>query len=257
MPNIISLAKNYFKNTCYKSFVIIIKRRNTLIKILCYGDSNTYGYNPKNGCRFDLETRWSGILSSLLNEEYQVIEEGMNNRTGFVSNPDGIEQSGPVHLPLYLSKSPKIDIYILALGTNDLQFNFKTTPETMRKGLIQLIMNIYSHNNDAKIILILPPNLDETILNGYFACQFDKKSIEDSKNYRQIYKKIAKEYKCTLVDFDSYNIKPSPADGLHYCEESHKNIAKILAEKVKALSHWYSNDIKHNDNYVNQTCLKI
>lgn len=35
-------------------------------KILCYGDSNTFGYNPANGLRFDENNRWSGILKSTL-----------------------------------------------------------------------------------------------------------------------------------------------------------------------------------------------
>ena len=58
-------------------------------KILCYGDSNTFGYNPETGGRYDKNTRWSGILSYLLKENYEIIEEGMNNRTAFFKNPEG------------------------------------------------------------------------------------------------------------------------------------------------------------------------
>jgi len=43
--------------------------------ILCYGDSNTYGYNPENGQRYDYNIRWTGILQNLLGLEYRVIEE--------------------------------------------------------------------------------------------------------------------------------------------------------------------------------------
>ena len=46
--------------------------------ILCYGDSNTYGYNPVNGLRYPKDVRWTGVLQKLLGEQYAVIEEGCN-----------------------------------------------------------------------------------------------------------------------------------------------------------------------------------
>ena len=44
--------------------------------ILCYGDSNTYGYNPSNGFRYPENVRWTGRLQSALGEGYKIIEEG-------------------------------------------------------------------------------------------------------------------------------------------------------------------------------------
>jgi len=49
--------------------------------ILCYGDSNTYGYNPADGSRFDHHTRWPGVLRDRLGAEFWVVEEGCNGRT--------------------------------------------------------------------------------------------------------------------------------------------------------------------------------
>lgn len=34
--------------------------------IVCYGDSNTYGYNPENGFRYEYEERWTTILQKEL-----------------------------------------------------------------------------------------------------------------------------------------------------------------------------------------------
>lgn len=90
-------------------------------KILCYGDSNTFGYNPETGGRYDKNTRWSGILSYLLKENYEIIEEGTNNRTAFFKNPEGLKQSGSEYLSIYLQDHKNIDICILNLGTNDAQ----------------------------------------------------------------------------------------------------------------------------------------
>ena len=51
--------------------------------ILCYGDSNTFGFNTKDGSRYDENTRWTAVLQKNLGAEYNVINEGMPNRTGF------------------------------------------------------------------------------------------------------------------------------------------------------------------------------
>ena len=51
--------------------------------ILCFGDSNTWGYNPENRQRFGPEERWTGILRNSLGEDYRVIEEGLNGRTPY------------------------------------------------------------------------------------------------------------------------------------------------------------------------------
>ena len=49
--------------------------------ILCFGDSNTWGYVPGTGARFDLDTRWTGVLQAELGADYRVIEDGQNART--------------------------------------------------------------------------------------------------------------------------------------------------------------------------------
>ena len=58
-------------------------------RILCFGDSNTYGFIPENGLRYDENTRWTGILKKISGDEFQIIEAGGNNRTGFTDSVDG------------------------------------------------------------------------------------------------------------------------------------------------------------------------
>lgn len=203
--------------------------------ILCYGDSNTYGYNPETGTRFDADTRWTGVLAKLLGSSFSVIEAGMNNRTGFFDNPDGIDQSGTKHLPECLKACDKIDICVLGLGANDLQFIFDINEEIVEEGLKKLINYIRSHNNDAEIILVSPPVLSDNLLDGYFACQFDEKSIENSKKIKPVYKKVAENKNCKLIEIDTF-VTPSEADGLHFSAESHKIIGKVIAEKITQIT---------------------
>ena len=51
-------------------------------KVLCFGDSNTWGYNPSTKDRFPKEIRWTGILQGKLgSEDTKIIEEGLVGRT--------------------------------------------------------------------------------------------------------------------------------------------------------------------------------
>ena len=45
------------------------------MNILCFGDSNTWGYKPDKTGRFDEKTRWTGLLQQKLGPEYHIIEE--------------------------------------------------------------------------------------------------------------------------------------------------------------------------------------
>jgi GNAT superfamily N-acetyltransferase len=48
-------------------------RRGTTVKILCYGDSNTWGFSPVNGSRFSEDIRWPGVLRRCLGEGFTVM----------------------------------------------------------------------------------------------------------------------------------------------------------------------------------------
>ena len=46
-------------------------------QVLCFGDSNTWGYNPKTGDRFPWGVRWTSILQqNIEKDDIRVIEEG-------------------------------------------------------------------------------------------------------------------------------------------------------------------------------------
>ena len=47
-------------------------------KIVFYGDSNTYGYDPRGfmGMRYPNEVRWTEKVRDRFKEEYNIIEEG-------------------------------------------------------------------------------------------------------------------------------------------------------------------------------------
>lgn len=197
--------------------------------ILCFGDSNTYGYNPADGSRFDENSRWSGILKNKLAENYEVIEEGMNNRTGFVDNKDGFFHGSQRCFSKILGSYETLDILILAIGTNDLQFQYDINFKTVERGLENLVGS--AKGKCQNIILVPPVVLNEAVLKGNFAFQFDITSIQKSKKVARIYQQIANVYKCKYFDFNKF-AQPSETDGLHYTKETHEKIADNLAEFI-------------------------
>lgn len=212
--------------------MLIKKEGFDMKKIVCYGDSNTFGYNPKDASRFDENTRWTSILQDILKNEYEIINAGMCDRTGFVNNPNGFEFSAPQHFPDFISKSENIDILILWIGTNDLQFQYDINVDEIQNGLEELIK--LAKTKSKKVVIILPVELDERILQGYFRCQFDETSVEKSKIVGKFYKTLANIYGCEIFDVNEF-VKPSDTDGLHYDKNSHKIIANKLADFISRL----------------------
>lgn len=201
-------------------------------KVLCFGDSNTYGFVPEKCTRYDKNTRWTGVLQALCGSDFSIIEGGCNNRTAFVDNPAGVEQTGYKILPEYFKKD-YFDIVVLAIGINDLQLFFKPTLEEFEQGIEKLIKITKDLSPNAKIILVCPSKLDLAgIKSGVFSFQFDEISVEKSYHLPQIYKKLAEKYACELVDLNEI-VKVSPLDGLHFSAESHKTIAENLYKNLK------------------------
>lgn len=201
-------------------------------KVLCFGDSNTYGFVPEKCTRYDKNTRWTGVLQALCGSDFSIIEGGCNNRTAFVDNPAGVEQTGYKILPEYFTKD-YFDIVVLAIGINDLQLFFRPTLEEIEQGIEKLIKITKDLSPNAKIILVCPSKLDLAgIKSGVFSFQFDEISVEKSYHLPQIYKKLAEKYACELVDLNEI-VKVSPLDGLHFSAESHKTIAENLYKNLK------------------------
>lgn len=201
-------------------------------KILCFGDSNTYGYIPNNGARYDKNTRWTGILSLLSHGKFKIIEGGCNNRTAFAANPAGKIFTGHEILPELLTDD--FDAVVLAIGINDTQFLFDTVIEDFTTGIENLINIVQAKCPQAKIILVAPSILTEDVLNGNFACLFDRTSIEKSRQLPLLYQKIAEKQNIEFLDLNSV-AKTSSLDGLHYAPEQHLKIAQVIFKILSEL----------------------
>ena len=200
-------------------------------QIICYGDSNTFGYIPGSGKRYPKDIRWTGVLSSLLGDDYKVIEEGCNNRTGFVRNQSGKLFSGSEYINECFIRHPEFDIFILSLGTNDTQKFYNITPQSIKEGLKNLVEKIKNQNEQGTLIIVAPLILNTDVLKGGFSIQFDEKSIERTHWIQNVYSDFCRENDIIFFDINSY-VEQSAIDGLHYSPEAHRKIADNLKDVI-------------------------
>ena len=83
--------------------------------ILCYGDSNTYGYDPQSplGGRYPPQVRWPDQLA-LLQPDRQIVNFGENGRE-IPRRPWEVQR-----LEEALKRSSPVDAVVILLGSNDL-----------------------------------------------------------------------------------------------------------------------------------------
>ena len=107
--------------------------------VLCYGDSNTWGYNPCTKRRYSAAIRWPGVLRGELGPAYHVIEEGLNGRTTIWTDPLAEYRNGKHLLTPCLETHKPLDVVILMLGTNDIKWKFSATPYDIGRGMATLV----------------------------------------------------------------------------------------------------------------------
>lgn len=212
--------------------------------ILCYGDSNTWGYVPladRNQFpqRFSRHQRWTGKLQYLLGESYFVVEEGLNGRTTNLDYAIPPDRNGKTYLPPCLYTHAPIDLVILALGGNDFKTCFNRDPADICAGLSELINIIQASTygdlkQSAPEILILSSPIPSAGIEHYVDEKGDaifKGSIDKAVKLVGEYADLANKKNCYFLDI-SKTVIPSSVDGVHYDAEAHKQLADILKEKI-------------------------
>ena len=212
--------------------------------ILCFGDSNTYGFVPGIGTRYDRGTRWTGRLAKALGSDYYVIEEGLNGRTNAFDDPVDFDdtKNGKKAFPTILNTHIPLDLVIIMLGSNDLKLRFNATAYDIAKcqaRLGEMARRITGEKNfdkkPAEILLVSPihvgPGMKDT---SPFRFEFGERSIALSHELADCVADFAKQ--SGFHFFDAANAaSPSPVDSLHMNEEGHAALAAALADKIRTI----------------------
>ena len=216
-----------------------IVRRTGMKKIICFGDSNTYGYNPENGGRFDEKTRWPKVLQSMLGDGYEIFEEGQNGRT--IANDDpwegGTKCGMDYVLPMIETKKP-VDLLIIMLGSNDLKIKFNLPAADIAGSLMTMLMKIRGYCEHfigcpgMKILIVSPPALSEPFEESYFATFFDDRDVVGrSKELATWYKQVADQFGCYFLNATE-KVSAGSVDHLHLDPAGHRAMAQLVKDKI-------------------------
>ncbi len=202
------------------------------IKILCYGDSNTWGWMPgSEGLRFSEKERYPKLLQSLLGQEYLIIEEGFNGRTltSTDERPGKAGREGHKTLLPLLQKYAPVDLVILMLGTNELKHMFHKRAYELGRLLEDYYIKPLQQKG-LRILIISPPLVDET---AEYASSVYEGATEKSKELASVYSVLAQKYSCLFIDGSVLEVG---VDGVHLTKNGHYALANIIYEKMSKYS---------------------
>ena len=137
-------------------------------RIVCFGDSNTWGYDPGTAERFPEDVRWTGLLAQALGENYWVIEEGQNGRTIATDDPCEGEKNGMRSLVPCIESQKPFDLLIIMLGTNDLKRKFQYCAMDVAGEMELMAEKITNYlrfhmKGNPQVLLISPVHIGENI----------------------------------------------------------------------------------------------
>ena len=177
------------------------------MNIICFGDSNTYGYDPRSyfGGRYDVDSRWVDILAA--ETGWKIRNMGQNGR----------------EIPSAVPGLPAdTDLLIVMLGTNDLLQG--RTPEQAAERLERFLAGITLDRS--RILLIAPPPvaLGEWVPSPQL--------IDDSHAFAQLCQALAERRGIRFADAGKWDISLT-YDGVHFTEQGHKVFAAGLLEELR------------------------
>jgi len=211
-------------------------------RIMCYGDSNTWGHNPDptltQGTRYPEHVRWTGVMQDLLGPEYRVLEEGMGGRTTVFEDPTAYGRNGYPYLEIALRTCTPLDCVIFMLGTNDLKDMFNASAHMITCGMERLLCQCEdilprAQSGGARILLAAPliVTADGTGNHWY---DFSPESEKKGAQLRSLYADLAERHGCAFFDVNTV-AGTSPADGVHLTAEGHRLLGAAMAEQVRQL----------------------
>ena len=175
--------------------------------VICFGDSNTYGYDPRGhfGGRYDADSRWVDILAA---------------ETGWaISNMGQNGREIPTSAPAFPADT---DLLIVMLGTNDLLQG--RSPEQAAERLERFLSGIPLDRS--KILLIAPPPVT---LGAWVP---SAKLIDSSRAFAQFCRVLAERMGIRFADAGKWDI-PLAYDGVHFTEQGHRAFAAGLLEELR------------------------
>lgn len=191
-------------------------------RIVCFGDSNTWGRIPGEKSRYPKNMRWTGLLQNH-QSNFEVIEEGLSGRTIKFKDPKyPIWTTADYCIePVLFTNSP-VDVLILSLGTNELWSNYQLSVEQIISNYKELLDQIKKFElvKIPKLMMVEPTEFNMDIFPN-----------EEEKRLRLLpkLKKLAEAENIDVILSDEVEIGK---DGVHLSESGHKEITNRITDKL-------------------------
>lgn len=175
--------------------------------VICFGDSNTWGYDPRSwlGERYEADSRWVDILAAKTG--WAVRNQGQNGRT--------IPRTAPVF-------PEDTDLLIVMLGTNDLLQG--RTPQDTAERMEHLLTGI--NLAQKKLLLIAPAPVT------FGTWVQEQQLIDRSHAFAQCCRVLAEQLGIPFANAGDWAI-PLSYDGVHFTAQGHHAFAAKLLEVLK------------------------
>ena len=227
--------------------------------VLIFGDSNTWGYNPKPRLvprRLPDGDRWPDLLEQSMNaaanegeEIVRIHVDALNARTTVFADPTGpcdgeYDCSGRSTFMTALHAHKPLDAVVIALGTNDLKRQINLGPEQVVAGVKILCKDVERATDIGKvvkdekgeqlngpcpeIIVVGVPKVLETPVS--LAWGFEG-ATQKSERTAAMTKQMADASGFLFVD--QQQIPVSPLDGVHFDKDAQPAIAAAVEVGLK------------------------
>lgn len=212
--------------------------------ILCFGDSNTWGYDASGTAatgalqRHAPNVRWPGVLARELGAGFQVIEEGQNGRTTVHDDPFTMCRNGKDYLPACLESHKPLDLVVMMLGTNDLKNAFGASPGeiaasagTLAKMVLQSDAGIAGA--PPKLLLVCPPAISDMSRAPDIGEKFTDGAAR-SRRLPERYAMIATQLGCAFLNSQDI-VSATLHDGIHLDADEHARLGLAVAARVREI----------------------
>jgi lysophospholipase L1-like esterase len=211
-----------------------------LTAILCYGDSNTWGYEASTQERLGRWERWPGVLQRELGDDVHVIEEGQNGRTTVFDVPFEPDRNGLTYLPVALATHHPLDAVVIDLATNDVFLPgvnaYHAAHGALKLAEIALSSDSGPVGGAPAVLVVVPPPfapLDAWDLNE------SPDAEPESRRLSQAFVDAAAAYADDGIDIPLLDLRDhvssSPVDGIHFEADGHRAIGLAVAARLRGL----------------------
>ena len=175
------------------------------MNVVCFGDSNTYGYDPRSGGCYGPDSRWVDILAS--GTGWNVRNMGRNGRAIPAAPPEFPAGTG---------------LLIVMLGTNDLLRG--SSPEAAA-GKLERFLTLLPMERHGLLLIAPPPLIPGTWVTK-------PQLPDDSRAFARRCRALAAALDIRFADAGRWDI-PLSGDGVHFTAQGHRAFAAGLTAALR------------------------